>query len=1202
MKQTILTTILLIATSQLAGPTIAIGDSPKSVRTKFDTVPNDGAVGILKGGSVGLNTFAGAWSGSLAVSASEEYTLEVSVNGTGFLNVFVDWQRDENWDQIDDHVLNDVYFDVDSPTVLSYVLTAPIDTSAGTTFVRLRASDQRFVGPGGDGEVEDHEITIRGLDFGDAPSRNQQISSTTFDFVEPFADFFDIGNDGNRVAYVSNEDLVGSNADRDFEVFSVDRTTGQVSQVTNGFNQDSFVHILSFSNSGERVAFESRQDPLGTNADGSFEVFFYDVNTNTIRQITDTLGGDDITFSSWICGDGSRIVFLSKDDLLGSNADGNDEVYLFDIASGALTQITTTVGSTQTNPSISDDGTRIAYASNSNPLGTNADGGVEAFLLDTSTSMLRQISDTAGAEVALPQVSASGGVVAFQATNNPFGENNDGTYEVFLYNVDTDTLVQATRVGSTGFFPTISYSLSGDGTRVLYAIDFDLNVDGEEELFLFDSVAGTRDQITDIASGVEISGLSVGLSMDGSQAFFETDGDPTGGSGTGGLYRLTIATDTLTQVTPQIFGGNYQTSLDGSKTIFSTDGTDPLGTNSDRGFEIFLADDVTGLQQISFAVTELAFDPTINADGTRIAFVTGQDLLGGNPDGNIEVFLQDTSAGTLTQITSTTSATSCIFCGAASPSSSADGTRIAFDSDADPLGANPDFSREVFLFDTTTSTLTQITNGLTSPSASFRLSHPAISADGTRIAFTSGSDLLGTNGDGNSEIFLFDTVTDSLLQITETVNTEFLGNGDADISGDGSRIVFDSFLDLLGMNTDGSNEIFLYEIGTATLSQITDTAGSSSDPAINGDGTRIVFDSTADFVGTNADGNGELFLFDAVSNSFQQITNTTTFGTINFPDISADGARIGFSTNIDLLGTGNSFIDFQDELFLFDTTTNTLSQLTDVPSRLLVEDRSAGRVALNADGSRITFEHGGLGANIQGSDIFLAMPDVNYPTSLIDDGARHIITPGGPLLGTMAPDPEPDGQADAFANGDDSDGVGDDEEIDDAEELSAFEGQSLSRFSIDYDGGDSGAFLNAWIDLNIDGDWLDPDEQVLANVAVPAGQGSMSIETITLPANAATGVSFIRFRISEEAGLTPGGDAPNGEVEDYQFIQKGPCSQPYPDFIADGRVDGKDALELIAILKGDGTAFDLTGDGMFNSDDAFKFSLSWYAPDCALEQ
>src|SRR5919108_5520153 len=53
-----------------------------------------------------------------------------------------------------------------------------------------------------------------------------------------------------------------------------------------------------------------------------------------------------------------------------------------------------------------------------------------------------------------------------------------------------------------------------------------------------------------------------------------------------------------------------------------------------------------------------------------------------------------------------------------------------------------------------TSSITQITNSTAGTNAS-----PSISADATRIAFESSSNLTGGNPDGNQEIFLFDTTT-----------------------------------------------------------------------------------------------------------------------------------------------------------------------------------------------------------------------------------------------------------------------------------------------------------------------------------------------------------------------------------------------------------------------------------------------------------
>lgn len=80
----------------------------------------------------------------------------------------------------------------------------------------------------------------------------------------------------------------------------------------------------------------------------------------------------------------------------------------------------------------------------------------------------------------------------------------------------------------------------------------------------------------------------------------------------------------------------------------------------------------------------------INADGTRIAFSSVRDLTGGNPDGNGEIFLWTQGVG-FTQITNT------VFGFNTNRSISADGTRIAFQSENDLTGGNPDGNREIFL-------------------------------------------------------------------------------------------------------------------------------------------------------------------------------------------------------------------------------------------------------------------------------------------------------------------------------------------------------------------------------------------------------------------------------------------------------------------------------------------------------------------------
>jgi len=145
----------------------------------------------------------------------------------------------------------------------------------------------------------------------------------------------------------------------------------------------------------------------------------------------------------------------------------------------------------------------------------------------------------------------------------------------------------------------------------------------------------------------------------------------------------------------------------------------------------------------------------------------------------------------------------------------------------------------------------------------------------------------------------------------------------------------------------------------------------------------------------------------------------------------------------------------------------------------------------------------------------------SYPTTLADDGARHEAV--GPTLGA-ARDVETDGQPNTAADGDDVAGSPDDE---DGVILPAFsQGQSVVATVT----ASAAAKLDAWIDWNRDGDWADAGEQVASNLALNSGPNLLNI---SVPADAAAGVSYARFRLSSAGSLNFTGAAADGEVEDY---------------------------------------------------------------------
>lgn len=74
-------------------------------------------------------------------------------------------------------------------------------------------------------------------------------------------------------------------------------------------------------------------------------------------------------------------------------------------------------------------------------------------------------------------------------------------------------------------------------------------------------------------------------------------------------------------------------------------------------------------------------------------------------------------------------------------------------------------------------------------------------------------------------------------------------------------------------------------------------------------------------------------------------------------------------------------------------------------------------------------------------------------------------------------------------------------------------------------------YLDAWLDLNGDGDWNDQYERLFQSVSVQAGANHL---TFSIPAATGPGVTFARFRFGSEGGLAPTGLAIDGEVEDYR--------------------------------------------------------------------
>ncbi len=282
-------------------------------------------------------------------------------------------------------------------------------------------------------------------------------------------------------------------------------------------------------------------------------------------------------------------------------------------------------------------------------------------------------------------------------------------------------------------------------------------------------------------------------------------------------------------------------------------------------------------------------DPDISKDGSRIVFSSEADLIpGGNPDNMENIFIINSDGTGLKQLTFAKIDPTYPdkYYTARMPRLSADGSVVVFASNYNPTGENPheyvvegDYymssKYQIFIINNDGSGIKQLTYGTDGHSK-----YPRISDDGNIIAFESTQDLVGENDDsvfftedpedydGNTrEIYVVNADGTNLSQITrgapKTDNVRDDASRNVSISGDGTTIAFDSFVDLIPpKNDDHSNEIFVFDLAGyrengATIDdlptytvQITDTdidadfhirEEDAFEPSLSYDGTWVAF-------------------------------------------------------------------------------------------------------------------------------------------------------------------------------------------------------------------------------------------------------------------------------------------------------------------------------------------------------------------------
>ncbi|HKZ79768.1 MAG TPA: lamin tail domain-containing protein [Pyrinomonadaceae bacterium] len=368
------------------------------------------------------------------------------------------------------------------------------------------------------------------------------------------------------------------------------------------------------------------------------------------------------------------------------------------------------------------------------------------------------------------------------------------------------------------------------------------------------------------------------------------------------IHRITNTSEEGINLNPSISGDGRHIAFESTEDLIQSDSG--LGF---RGFRANISAQPPAFAQLARSRTVA---PALSQDGARIAFASTEDLVGRNADRNSEIFLLD--GATMRQITDTLPETNAgrLHDGCFQPSITDDGVRIAFSSNRNLAGLNPDLNSEVFLFDTDSLQFTFINTS----DEGFDASNAKISGDGSHVAYIRRS---SQSPSGSQDLVLKNLIEGQAQLIATNVGQSSLTYGPA-ISDDGLRVVYSAEI------AEDQAEVFLYDDRFQSLRQVTSLPARTNDvplyPALSGNGRRITFASRRDVVGMNKDHGVELYAFDVPSGQFLQLTDAPAGATAEVVSALSDDGTIAVFNFPRLLSGPTSSAEMANNSEIYTTT------------------------------------------------------------------------------------------------------------------------------------------------------------------------------------------------------------------------------------------------------------------------------------------
>jgi len=460
-------------------------------------------------------------------------------------------------------------------------------------------------------------------------------------------------------------------------------------------------------------------------------------------------------------------------------------------------------------------------------------------------------------------ISSDGRFVAFHSTALDLVPGHTGNdFNVFVRDLSNGSMV---RVPNDSLDARQNPVISGSGRHVAFEKDF-------QDVELFDRQTGSNVVVNVRSDGGQSFGrsFSPSVSSNGTVVSFSsesTDLVPEDGNFVRDIFVRNLTASTTTLVSVNQFGtasGNgyseqSRISADGRMAAFVSYASDLAAGDTNATGDVFVRDLLAPTNRLvsmnrfgTGSGNGFSYDPHVSADGRYVAFVShASNLVPNDTNGVTDVFLRDTVAGTTTLVSVNRSGNGSGEGPSFSPSLSAGGRRVAFQSYADDLVlldttlANSD----VFVRDLNANTTTLVSVNCPGTSGGNEDSYtPFLSGGGSTVFFTStASDLAGgdftTSGFGLGQMFRRSLSAAATELVSVDVTLAGGGNGssfDLAVSFNGSTVAFRSEADNLApLDNNSTIDIFSWSssfappepVPTLTITRVTANQATFSWPS-----------------------------------------------------------------------------------------------------------------------------------------------------------------------------------------------------------------------------------------------------------------------------------------------------------------------------------------------------------------------------------